>query len=134
MLARREHTVFEVRQKLAQRGFDQDRSEHFITLFKQQDLISDSRFAHAYVRSRVLRGYGPRYIEQALSAKHVDSDNVAIALDSYNDWTELALETREKKFGTSLPSDYKEKSKQMRFLQQRGFAHDHIRVAMAEDD
>lgn len=134
MLARREHAVFEVRQKLAQRGFDQDRSEHFIALFQQQDLISDSRFAQAYVRSRVQRGYGPRYIEQALSAKHVDADNVAIALGTYSDWTGLAFEARAKKFGASLPSDFKEKSKQMRFLQQRGFAHEHIRVAMAEDD
>lgn len=134
MLARREHTVFEVRQKLVQRGFDQDRSEHFIALFQQQDLISDSRYAQAYVRSRVQRGYGPRYIEQALSAKQVDAGYVAIALESYTDWITLALETRAKKFGASLPNDFKEKSKQMRFLQQRGFGHDHIRVAMAEDD
>lgn len=134
MLARREHSVSEVRQKLVQRGFNGDRVEHYISLFQQEDLISDTRFAEAYMRSRIQRGYGPRYIEQALAAKHVEADNVALVLESYSNWAQLALQARSRRFGTDLPVDYKEKSKQMRFLQQRGFSHDHIRFAMAEHD
>ncbi|MDH3812818.1 MAG: RecX family transcriptional regulator, partial [Gammaproteobacteria bacterium] len=34
-----------------------------------------------------------------------------------------------KKFGTSAPSDFKEKARQMRFLQYRGFEQDHIQSA-----
>jgi len=134
ILARREHGVSEVRQKLAQRGFDKDRADHIIALFQKEDLISDARFAAAYVRSRRQRGYGPRHIEQTLSSKHVQAEDVVVALESFSDWANLALQTRTRRFGEALPIDFKEKSKQMRFLQQRGFSHDHIRFAMAEND
>ncbi len=133
MLARREHAVAEVRQKLVQRGFDKERIECAIALFQQENLISDTRYAQAYVRSRVERGYGPRYIEQALAAKHVAIEDTAIALESFGDWADLALQTRVRRFGNELPADYKARARQMRFLQRRGFGHDHIRHAMAED-
>jgi len=131
MLARREHAVVEVHQKLSQRGFDKERIEHIIALFQQENLISDARFAEAYVRSRVQRGYGPRHIEQALLAKQITADEVAIALGSFNEWIDLALQARVRRFGEGLPKDFKDKAKQMRFLQQRGFGHEHIRYAMA---
>lgn len=133
ILAQREHSVAEVRQKLAQRGFDKERSNHYISLFQQQGLLSDARFAEAYVHSRIMRGYGPRYIEQALSAKQVAAEQAALALESYDGWSALAREVREKRFGERLPRDFKEQAKQMRFLQQRGFESEHIRKAMAEE-
>ncbi len=133
ILARREHAVAEVRQKLTQRGFDKERIEHIIALFQQENLISDARFAEAYVRSRVQRGYGPRYIEQALLAKQIAADEVVMAVESFDEWIDLALQTRIRRFGEDLPKDFKDKAKQMRFLQQRGFSHKHIRYAMAEE-
>ncbi len=134
LLSQREHSVAEVRQKLLQRGFDKERVDHYIHLFEREGLLSDERFAEAYVRSRVSKGYGPLYIEQALSAKHVAQDYVAHALESYDEWYHLAEEVRRKKFGVDAAKDFKSRAKQMRFLQQRGFAFDQIRHAMGEDD
>ena len=45
------------------------------------------------------------------------------------DWYELAREERAKKFGEGVPGDFKEKARQMRFLQYRGFEQDHIQSA-----
>jgi len=38
------------------------------------------------------------------------------------DWYKLAKEQLEKKFGETVPSDFKEKAKRMRFLSTRGFS------------
>ncbi len=133
LLSQREHSVAEVRQKLVQRGFDKTRVEHYIHLFEQEGLLSDARYAEAYVRSRVAKGYGPLYIEQALSTKQVDEVNVSAALETYDDWCLLATEVKEKRFGSDAPKDFKSRAKQMRFLQQRGFGFDHIRYAMGEN-
>ena len=42
----------------------------------------------------------------------------------------LAVEIRTKKFGAELPAAFKEKARQMRFLQYRGFEQEHIQSAM----
>mgnify|MGYP000326458574 CR=1 FL=1 len=44
-------------------------------------------------------------------------------------WFELAKDVKYKKFGDSKFLDYKEKSKQKRFLQSRGFGFDEINQA-----
>jgi regulatory protein len=41
-------------------------------------------------------------------------------------WPELAEQVRLKKFGPARPADFRERSRQMRFLQQRGFAGEQI--------
>ena len=42
----------------------------------------------------------------------------------------LARAARARKFGPDLPKDWKERSKQARFLQYRGFSTDHIRAVL----
>jgi regulatory protein len=41
---------------------------------------------------------------------------------------------REKKFGSALPADFRERSRQMRFLQQRGFTAEQIRGIFRDAD
>ena len=45
-------------------------------------------------------------------------------------WFELARQVREKKFGPARPADFREKARQMKFLQYRGFEQAHIQSAM----
>ncbi len=40
------------------------------------------------------------------------------------DWLKLAVEARTKKYGDTIPVEQKEKAKQLRFLQYRGFKTD----------
>ena len=42
----------------------------------------------------------------------------------------LARAARARKFGPELPKDWKERSRQARFLQYRGFSTDHIRAVL----
>ncbi|MBT8092507.1 MAG: RecX family transcriptional regulator, partial [Gammaproteobacteria bacterium] len=50
------------------------------------------------------------------------------------DWTEMAREIRARKFGRARPADFKDKARQMRFLQYRGFESEQIQAAMGDSD
>ena len=49
------------------------------------------------------------------------------------DFLALARAARLRKFGPELPKDRKERARQARFLQYRGFSNDHIRVVLEGD-
>ena len=46
------------------------------------------------------------------------------------DWARIARETRRKRFGLSPPGDYRERARQARFLQYRGFSAEQVRAAL----
>ena len=92
-----------------------------------EGLQSDTRFAEAFVQSRINQGKGPVRIRADLAQRGIQDGVVEGALEaSACDWFELAGNERRKKFGSLAPGDFKEKARQMRFLQYRGFEQDHI--------
>ena len=102
---------------------------------KVQGLQSDDRFTEAYIHSRIQRGYGPVRIRQELRERRVSGDLIDQYVDvSEFNWKQHALQVREKKFGHSLPSSYKDKAKQSRFLQYRGFTGDQIKYVFNDGD
>ena len=128
MLARREHSEKEIRRKLSSNSFDAEDIDTVLSQLKSEGLQSDSRFAEAFVHSRVLKGYGPAHISQELRQRGVADDIVDISLnDAGLDWLELLAQVREKKFGGRLPKDYQEQARQSRFLHYRGFSGEQIR-------
>ena len=133
-LARREHGRVELRIKLAKFGFDTNTAEDAIAQLVNDGLQSDPRFVEAFVRSRINQGKGPARIRADLHEKGIDDSLVTEGLqEAAQDWYALALEVRLKKFGMERPADYKEKTRQMRFLQSRGFEPDHIQVAVSAE-
>ena len=52
------------------------------------------------------------------------------AKDDGPDFIGLARAAKVRKFGPELPKDWKERSRQARFLQYRGFSTDHIRAVL----
>jgi regulatory protein len=130
-LARREHGQAELIKKLAEKGFDRQVAEQAVNKLAAEGLQSDRRFAESFVQSRVNRGKGPIRIRLDLSQRGISDADIDVALDaSETNWTALAREIRIKKFGRAKPADFKNKAKQMRFLQYRGFEPDQIQAAM----
>ncbi len=127
LLARREHSAAELRQKLQQAGHETDKIHDALTTLQQNGLQDDQRFAEAYIRSRLLRGYGELRIRQELKQKGVADDLANLSIQQAEiDWFALAAEVRRKRFGEQCPDDFKDRARQMRFLQYRGFTHDQI--------
>ena len=129
-LARREYGQTELIRKLADKGFDRDVAEQAVAQLTADGLQSDQRFADSFVQSRINQGKGPVRIRLDLTQRGIADSTVEIALEeAAPDWYALAREQRIKKFGEVEPADFKEKARQMRFLQYRGFEQDHIQSA-----
>lgn len=132
LLARRDHSASELKRKLAARGVEPAEIDAALGQLTEDGLLSDERFATSYARQRSARGYGPRRVAEELRQRGLSSEEVnsAICTDEI-DWYEIANEVWRKKFGTPA-RDAKEKSKQIRFMQYRGFDHEQTRYALGQ--
>ena len=134
-LARREHSSRELERKLRDKGFAADEVAETLSALRSEGLLSDERFTEAFVHSRLTRGSGPRKIAAELQQRGIEESLVSQFLDERDSrWYEKASEARQKRFGPALPDDYKEKARQMRFLQQRGFSSEQVRFALQDDE
>jgi regulatory protein len=124
MLMRREHSKLELRQKLNLKDFDDAVINDSISLLVEQKHQSDERFSEAFILMRFNQGKGPIKISMELKSRGISEFDLTL----FN-WFELAKDVKYKKFGDSKFLDYKEKSKQKRFLQSRGFGFDEINQA-----
>jgi len=134
-LARREYGHEELIKKLATAGFEADVAADVVLVLRSDGLQSDERFTGSFLQSRISQGKGPVRIRQELKERGIREEIVSAAIeDAGADWYAQAIEIRVRKFGSDLPVDFKEKARQMRFLQYRGFEQDHIQTAVANTD
>ncbi|MGH1374566.1 MAG: regulatory protein RecX [Cellvibrionaceae bacterium] len=131
LLARREHSVLELTQKLSKRFPDDvELFEPVLKRLKDDGLQSDYRFAESYLRMRHGRGYGPTRVGLELLQRGVSDQLIALCLEEAEfDWYSTANEVLDKKYPRGV-SGFSDRSKAQRFLQYRGFEHEHIREAL----
>lgn len=131
LLARREHSRQELRQKLARHGAGASEVETALAQLAAGGLQSDARFAEHFVRAKVNKGQGPLKIRHALQGRGVGPDLITEYLDAARiDWLAEARRVRIGKFGAAPPLGHASKARQARFLQGRGFAGDVIMEAL----
>lgn len=125
-LARREHTRVELQRKLALKGYEAAEIEAALDRLVEQGLVSDRRFAEAFAEYRAHNGRGPLKIKQELKQHGVSDTIIAEVMASLAvDWRALAHQVWLKKFGEQ-PQTLKEKARQQRFMQQRGFSYEEV--------
>ncbi|MGM0677313.1 regulatory protein RecX [Ectothiorhodospira marina] len=133
LLARREHSRYELAGKLAARGFARDSVETVLDDLESEGWLSDSRFVSEFVRYRIRQGQGPLRITADLRHRGIDEAQARQALQAAEvDWQVQALDVYERRFAGEPPRDYRERARQMRFLQSRGFSAEIIRRVMNE--
>ncbi len=123
LLAIRECSRFILRQKLKER-FDEEGDAELIEAcldeLQERNYLSDSRFARASVISKASRA-GDQKLKWELRQKGVSDEDIAEAMESLETSEyERAKALWDRKFG-ELPSDRKERDRQIRFLASRGF-------------
>ncbi|MBJ3816080.1 regulatory protein RecX [Shimwellia pseudoproteus] len=139
ILAMRDHSEWELRRKLKQPPsipgntpppvFSEQDIDTVIAWCYEHHWLDDARFASRFVASRARKGYGPQRVRQELQQKGIDRhqcDEAILACDI--DWSTLAREIAERKFGDPLPSAFADKVKVQRYLQYRGFYGDDIQA------
>jgi len=124
MLMRREHSKLELSQKLQMKGFDFEVVNNSISKLVEQNYQSDDRFSEEFIQMRFNQGKGPLKIASELKMRGINIFDLSVF-----DWFQSAKEIRQRKFGDASSIDYKEKAKQKRFLQSRGFNLDQINQA-----
>jgi regulatory protein len=128
LLARREHSLRELRHKLLRRFGDTPLIEEALSRLADDNLQSDERYAGSFVRQRAARGYGPVRIRQEMREKGLDKPAIAAAMAGASiDWRSLAAEVSRKKFGDTRAADTRERARRSRFLLYRGFDADDVR-------
>jgi len=134
LLARREHSRRELARKLGARGFPEGVIASALDDLERSGALAEARFTESFVRSRVAKGQGPARIRAELAQRGVAGEEVDGALrEAGVDWRETIRAVRQKRFGPVLPRDYRERARQARFLEYRGFSSAEIRAALELD-
>lgn len=125
LLARRDYSRTELRDKLTARGgHGADATDDVDALLDELaalGFLSDARFAQSVVRQKS-GGYSKRAIGSALKARGVEGEAATDALASVEiDDLDAMIALWRRRFGVP-PANDKEKARQARFLQSRGFS------------
>lgn len=131
LLARREHSRKELRNKLKRRFPDELLVDDVLQHLADEKLQSDGRFAESFVRQRISTGKGPLRLRHEMGERGLTDTDIEVALASVKvDWYALAEDVLHKKFPNIKSQDIKEKARCSRFMQYRGFSSEHFRHLM----
>jgi regulatory protein len=134
-LTRRDYSRHEILIKLKTKGYSPKDSESVVTELVQTGLIDEHRFIENYIYWRRGKGYGPLRISMELQARGLTSDVIAERLQiTDNAWFTEARKVWHKHFKGRLPDNFKDRAKQMRFLQYRGYTREHIESVFGSED
>ena len=127
LLARREHSRAELAAKLARRGIAASDIDTTLDRLETEGAISEARFVEQLVRTRLRQGYGPLRIHRDLGAKGVapEAADAEMRFDD-DEWSIRAEAARSQRFGKVVPSGQRERARQARFLERRGYTATHI--------
>lgn len=133
-LARREHSYFELKQKLLAKARELADVESVLQRLMDQGLQSDWRFTESYVGRRSQSGFGPRRITVELQQKGVDRDMISRALAALDiDWAAQVYQLCQSRFSRDPIEDPKQVARRYRFLLGRGFTPEQIKNGLNDE-
>lgn len=122
LLARREHSRRELRQKLDRSGYEGDEARAALDRLGEQHYQDDDRFAEALIRNRSAQGYGPMRLRAELKSHGVPDVRIRSLLDAAGiDWTDSAAAQLRRRYGSTAITDPAERARRAQFLLRRGF-------------
>ena len=125
LLARREHSRDELRRKLARIASESDDVDGVVETLAQKGWLSDARYAEQAVRTKARR-FGPLKVAHELRAKGVADETIAAAFHAAGVDGAADIQRVWKSRFSVLPENNRERARQVRFLQGRGFGLDDI--------
>jgi len=132
LLARREYSAQELRQKLSQKSSDLDVINQVIQRLIDDGLQSDERFTEAFTKMRLRQGKGSVVVGFGLKQKGISPQLINAYVQHLDmQWQEALSQLINRRFAGQIANDPREKAKQLRFLQSRGFTLDQIRQVIS---
>ena len=124
-LARREHSREELRRKLVSRVTEGDDLEAVLDDLARQGWLSDVRFAEITARAKARR-FGPAKVAHYLRSRGVDDEAIAAGVAAAGADAQASIEAVWASRFRQMPLDDRDRARQVRFLQGRGFALEEI--------
>jgi regulatory protein len=135
LLAGRDFGRTELVRRLERRGFPPAGIAAVVESLVAERLLDETRYVEHFIRAHAGRGQGPARIGAELRERGVPAEAIEAGLQaSEEDWIALARSIRRRRFGVSAPGDFRERARQSRFLQYRGFSAEQIRAALGPGD
>lgn len=125
LLGYRDHSVFELTQKLSKREHSTEAIETAIAELIDLNYVNDARYAELYTEQRLARGFGPLSVRNKLRQRGLASHLVDAALAAQSiSWAELAQAALEKRFAPEviISREKNDVGRMSRFLATRGFS------------
>ena len=134
LLAARDRSEHEVKERLLQQGFDEDVVEDAILRLKSMGYINDNLFAHKFVSDRLkLKPMSKKALAYELQKKGIEESLINEVLDEYElDEPSVAYRLAKKKYGKYDAADPKIQQKIYSFLAFRGYTSDIIREVLKQ--
>lgn len=125
LLARRDHSIHELTQKLRQREHSQAAIDNAVEELLDLNYLNETRYAELYAEQRMNKGFGPLSIQAKLRERGIAAHLIQWGLKQLSvDWSDQAEIAIHKRFNLLEISctDQKVVAKIARFLQGRGYA------------
>lgn len=132
LLARREHSRKELRQKLDRSGYARDEASEALERLGTQHYQDDDRFAEALIRNRSGQGYGPMRLRAELKSHGLADNLIRDAVDAGAadiDWLAQARARLQHRYGQTPAGDHAERARRVQYLLRRGFDGETARAA-----
>ena len=120
-----------LRDKLLDRGHDEQAADYALAWLAERSLLDDAAFAESVVRSYARKGYGAARIRQELSRRGISREDAETAMQTFSPDRAQILALLDKRLRGDL-SDRREIDKAVAALQRRGFSWGDIKGALEE--
>lgn len=134
-LSYRQRTEKEIRNKLKEKGYENNYIERAIVYCKDQNYINDETFAISFIKDKInLNKLGSHRIKRELILKGVDEEIIEnVLLENEDDEYERALEIATKKYSSYKDIDKDKSYRRLGgFLQRKGYSFDIVSRILKE--
>lgn len=132
LLARRDYASGELARTLSKMTENREKIDKALSRLVECDYLDDNRLITHMIDKHVRKKHGPARIKQEIRQKGFSPELVEQMLEKVDvDWYAMARELKVSKFGDAVASEAKEKNKQIRYLQYKGFSMDMIFEALS---
>lgn len=131
---RREYCTYELRTRLERRDLSPEQIAQVMEELTRRRFVDDTRYAHAFVRTKLRAGWGVRKISYALRAKQIPAETISTAITGNTDsdtYLATALKAARLKARRLDLTSQTDRAKLYRFLASRGYESPVITRAIA---
>ncbi len=120
-LAMREHSTIQIKNKLANKGFDTKIIENVVLEIQETGFQSDIRYAEEYIRYRQNSGYSSKKIIYELKSNGISSEIINNHMERFRDDYNILYEFAQSKINNVDLNDKKILTKYLNNFKSRGF-------------